>query len=179
MSFGWDRRSENFLAKPVAAIKNKSTIITLLDLPSMKHLARRTGTSWDLHDHDPAAPRGLSHKAIDPHVWLSPANAIAVARTVARTLIARDPANAVSYKRNTQNLITRIGALERRLAKSLAPVRSEPYLVFHDAYQYFERHFALKALGAISIDPDRRPRRPAHRRNTPATQTVGRALRLP
>ena len=147
---------ENFLAKPLAAIKNRSAIITLLDLQSMKHLARRAGTSWDKHDHDHEAPRGLSGRVIDPHVWLSPINAIAIARSVAEALILKDPANSASYKRNTRDLIMRIGALEERLGKSLAPVRRDPYLVFHDAFQYFERHFALQALGAVSINPERR-----------------------
>jgi len=149
---------ENFLAKPLAAFQNRSAIITLLDLQSMKRLARRAGTSWDQHQHhhDHEAPQGLSDRGIDPHVWLSPINAIAIARSVAEALILEDPANSTSYKRNTRNLIMRIGALEERLGKSLAPVRRDPYLVFHDAFQYFERHFALQALGAVSINPERR-----------------------
>lgn len=147
---------ENFLAKPLAAFQNRSAIITLLDLQSMKRLARRAGTSWDQHDRDHEAPRGLSDRVIDPHVWLSPINAIAIARSVAEALILEDPANSTSYKRNTRDLIMRIGALEERLGKSLAPVRRDPYLVFHDAFQYFERHFALQALGAVSINPERR-----------------------
>jgi len=151
---------ENFLAKPLAAFQNRSAIITLLDLQSMQRLARRAGTSWDQHQHQHhhhhEAPRGLSDRGIDPHVWLSPINAIAIARSVAEALILEDPANSTSYKRNTRNLIMRIGALEERLGKSLAPVRRDPYLVFHDAFQYFERHFALQALGAVSINPERR-----------------------
>ena len=147
---------EKFLAKPLAAIKKKSTIITLLKLQPMKRLARRIGRSWEKHN-DREAPRGLSDTVIDPHVWLSPINAIAIARSVAGALISQDPANAPAYKSNTQNLIRRIGALEDRLGKSLIPVRRDPYLVFHDAYQYFERHFDLNALGAVSINPERRP----------------------
>jgi len=146
---------ENFLAKPLAAINKKSTIITLLDLEPIKRLARRTGRSWEKHDHE--APRGLSDRLIDPHVWLSPTNAAAIARSVADALISQDPANAVSYKNNAKSLVDRIGSLDFTLKKSLIPVRRAPYLVFHDAYQYFERHFGLKALGAISISPERRP----------------------
>jgi zinc transport system substrate-binding protein len=147
---------ESFLAKPVAAIKKNATIITLLDLQPMKRLSRRKGRSWEKHDHDHEAPRGLADTVIDPHVWLSPINAVAIAKSVSQALISQDAANAASYKRNTQNLITRIGALDKRLGKSLAPVRRDPYLVFHDAYQYFERHFTLNAVGAITINPERR-----------------------
>lgn len=148
---------ETFMVKPLAAIGNKSTIITLLDLQPMKRLARRTGRSWEIHDHDHEAPRGLSGRLIDPHVWLSPPNAITIARSVAKTLVTQDPANEAAYTRNTRNLIDRIGALDVSLKKSLKPVHRAPYLVFHDAYQYFERHFGLKALGAVSIGPERRP----------------------
>ena len=147
---------ETFLAKPLAATTAKTTVITLLDLKSIKRLARRSGRSWDKHAHDHEAPRGLSDAVIDPHVWLSPTNAIAIAESVAGALKSRDPANAEIYEKNTQNLIVRINALDYRLGKSLTPVRRAPYLVFHDAYQYFERHFALRALGAMSINPERR-----------------------
>ncbi|MDA1326961.1 MAG: zinc ABC transporter substrate-binding protein, partial [Proteobacteria bacterium] len=87
---------ETFLAKPVAAIGKKSTIITLLDLEPIKRLARRTGQSWEKHDHDHEAPRGLSDTLIDPHVWLSPTNAMAIARSVVEALKTQDPTNAVS-----------------------------------------------------------------------------------
>ena len=148
---------ETFLAKPIAAVKKQTTLITLLDLPSLKRLSRRTSGSWELHDHDHEAPRGLSDAVIDPHMWLSPANAAAIARSVATVLKKQDPANVRRYERNTQDLITRINALDRRLRISLKPVSNTPYLVFHDAYQYLEQHFSLKALGAISINPERRP----------------------
>ncbi len=36
-------------------------------------------------------------------------------------------------------------------------MRSLPYLVFHDAYQYFERHYGLSPVGAVSTGPERPP----------------------
>jgi zinc transport system substrate-binding protein len=147
---------ESFLGKPMAASKKKSTIITILDLPSLKRLSRRSGKSWDKHDHDHEAPRGLPDTVVDPHVWLSPINAVTIARSVTDALISQDPDNAAVYRGNTKKLIARISTLESRLGKSLARVHRVPYLVFHDAYQYFERHFSLNALGAVSISPDRR-----------------------
>ena len=48
-------------------------------------------------------------------------------------------------------------ALEAELAETLAPVRATPYIVFHDAYQYFERRFGLGAVGSITISPERAP----------------------
>jgi zinc transport system substrate-binding protein len=150
---------ETYLAKPLATIARRTKILTLLDQQTIKLLPRRKGSSWDSHGHghDHEAPRGLSNKVIDPHLWLSPLNAIAIARSVADALVTQDPANAAVYKSNTEHLIKRIRRLGNRLRTKLMPVRQTPYLVFHDAYQYFERHFALKALGAVSINPERRP----------------------
>jgi len=148
---------ETFLAKAVAGIRKKDAVLTLLDLASIRRLSRRIGRSWENHDHDHEAPRGLSDAVVDPHIWLSPENAIAIARASAAALTRLDPGNGVAYTTNMRNLIARVGALKSRLGMTLAPVHREPYLVFHDAYQYFERHFALQALGAISIDPDRLP----------------------
>jgi len=147
---------ETFLAKPLNAIVKKSTIITLLDLGPLTRLSRRVGRSWDKHDHNHKAPRGLSDAVVDPHFWLSPANAVVIARAVSQALIFNDPDNAAAYQRNLGNLISRIGNLEKRLRKSLAPVQHLPYLVFHDAYQYLEQHFGLNALGAVSINPEHR-----------------------
>ena len=39
----------------------------------------------------------------------------------------------------------------------LAPVRERPYLTAHDAYRYFERHYRLNAVGAVSLNPERQP----------------------
>ena len=47
--------------------------------------------------------------------------------------------------------------LEEELRQILAPVRTSPYLVFHDAYHYFEARFGLNAVGSVAISPDRAP----------------------
>jgi len=47
--------------------------------------------------------------------------------------------------------------MQRRVVDKLAPVKTLPYIVFHDAYQYFERSFGLNAVGSISLDPERQP----------------------
>ena len=51
----------------------------------------------------------------------------------------------------------RITALDAELKALLAPVASKPFIVFHDAYQYYETHYALNGVGAITVNPERRP----------------------
>lgn len=152
---------ESFMARPVAALdRNRRTaVLTLYDAPGVRRLALRAGGAWQAHDehhdHAPADEHGRSPFTLDAHLWLSPDNAAAIARAAASLLADRDPANAAAYAANARRLQQRIAALEARLAAMLAPVRRTPYLVFHDAYQYFERHFGLKPVGAVTLGPER------------------------
>jgi zinc transport system substrate-binding protein len=37
------------------------------------------------------------------------------------------------------------------------PVKDKPFVVFHDAYQYFETRFGLTLAGSITVTPDTAP----------------------
>lgn len=80
-----------------------------------------------------------------------------MAGAMAETLAAVDPDNAARYETNAAMLGHTLDALDRELDAALAPVRGVPFLVFHDAYQYFERRYGLRALGAVTLSPERRP----------------------
>lgn len=110
-------------------------------------------------DHTEAdhAEEDHEHGGYDPHLWLDPANAIAIARAVADRLIALDPANEAAYDANLATLTDAIGRLDAATAATLAPVHDAPYIVFHDAYQYFERHYGLAGVGSITLDPEQAP----------------------
>ena len=36
-------------------------------------------------------------------------------------------------------------------------MRAAPFIVLHDAFQYFEKHYGLSGAGAIAVAPGRRP----------------------
>jgi zinc transport system substrate-binding protein len=91
------------------------------------------------------------------HIWLDPANAKAIAAAVASALGAADPDNAAAYQANSARLQRALDELDRSLEHRLASVAGRPYVVFHDAYQYFERRYGLSAVGAITINPTVRP----------------------
>jgi zinc transport system substrate-binding protein len=76
---------------------------------------------------------------------------------MAETLSEADPGNAAIYQANAKRLAARITALDRALAAELAPIRDVPYVVFHDAYHYFEKHYGLSAAGSITISPEQPP----------------------
>lgn len=116
----------------------------------------------DAHGHDARAPAAAAHEHAhagehDMHLWLDPRNAAAMTRAIVATLADADPANADRYIENGAALEARLAALDERLAAELAPVRDQPFIVFHDAYQYFDARYGLDAVGAITVSPDRAP----------------------
>ena len=103
----------------------------------------------DHDDHDDHA--GHDHGAHDPHAWLSPANAGTWLNVIAAQLSAADPDNAGTYFANAAAARAEMDALSAEVATTLEPVRGGRFIVFHDAYQYFESDFDFPASGAISI----------------------------
>ncbi|MCA0907085.1 zinc ABC transporter substrate-binding protein [Ruegeria marisrubri] len=95
------------------------------------------------HDH--------AHGEHDPHAWLSPANAETWLNLIAAQLSSADPDNAGAYFANAAAARAEMAALSAQVAETLGPVRGRSFVVFHDAYQYFEDAFDFPAAGAISI----------------------------
>ncbi len=125
--------------------------IALSEAPGVKPHAIREGGSWETDAHEDAEVASAEGVlAFDPHVWLDPENAKAMATAVAGELAKADPANAAAYETNARNFATTIDATAASIARSLAPIKDKPFIVFHDAYQYFEKYFSLNAVGSIS-----------------------------
>ena len=89
----------------------------------------------------------------DMHVWLDAGNAKEIAKLIAAELGAVYPENRDGYERNARALIARIDALDAKIKSTLADVKDKPFIVFHDAYQYFERRYGLSGVGSITLEP--------------------------
>lgn len=101
----------------------------------------------DAHDdHDDHA-----HGAHDPHAWLSPDNGAVWLNNIAAALSVADPDNAGIYFANATAGRAELDALRAEIDTILEPVRGRNFIVFHDAYQYFENAFDFPASGAISL----------------------------
>ena len=113
----------------------------------------------DKHDHGHAEDHAgeHAHGAHNMHIWLDPSNATAIVARMVGVLSEADPANATRYQANGETLKTRLAALSSGIDGKLQPVRTTPYVVFHDAYQYFENRYGLSPAGSITVDPDRKP----------------------
>lgn len=145
---------ESKLAKSMQTLVSADKLLTLSTQPALTRLPVREGGAWNVHDHD--SERSHDHDR-DPHVWLDPDNAKAITNIIAERLQQKDPGHAEQYADNARRIVALISALDQRITEKLVDVQKVPYLVFHDALQYFEHHYALNPVGALTIDPERNP----------------------
>ncbi|WP_439618551.1 zinc ABC transporter substrate-binding protein ZnuA [Shinella sp.] len=174
---------EAFLEKPLEALGGNATVVELEDAPGLEKLHFREGGPFEAHEdegeegHEHAAEghdhgkeaeeahahgeeaghEGHEHGEFDMHLWLSPDNARAIAAETAKVLSEKDPANAEAYKANLASLNDKLTALDKEVAETVAPVKDKPFIVFHDAYQYFEHHYGVHAAGSITVSPETLP----------------------
>lgn len=149
---------ETFLVKPLEALAGRARAIALLKAPGVKVLPTREGGAWEGDDHGHShAKSAAKPEEIDAHVFLSPANAKAIVRAMAAALGDVDAPRRALYEANAGTVTARLDSFDSELAGVLAPVKGVPFIVFHDGYQYFEHHYALNAVGSITVSPERAP----------------------
>lgn len=128
--------------------------VALTPMDDLQGLPPRRSAKWNSgtteHHHSQEAD-------IDSHIWLSPKIALHIVSQVTDLLCEMDEPNAALYRQNSRQLSTRLERLDTEIASILTPVQELPYVVFHDAYHYFEQHYGLNAVGSVSISPDRQP----------------------
>jgi zinc transport system substrate-binding protein len=149
------------LERPLARILPNLGVprtVAMLDTPGLIVLPNRAPDTTGHHGESGSqqTDHAFEEAGIDPHVWLSPANAAALTDEIARVLMQADPMQAALFHSNAMQLKQRLAALDRRLASELADVTGS-YAVFHDAYQYFERRYSLNPVAAVSTHPERTP----------------------
>ncbi|HEX4860081.1 MAG TPA: zinc ABC transporter substrate-binding protein [Rhizomicrobium sp.] len=164
---------ETYLTRPLATLAHGSVVV-LESAPGVTRLPARWGGLWD-------ETRAVTETAPDPHIWLDPENAVAMTAAIVDALSKADPAHAALYAANGRAEIARLKTQEKDLAARLAPLRGRRYIVFHDAYQYFERRFGLSSVGAVTVAPDRPvgPRRVSMLRDAIRTRGVACVFREP
>ena len=171
---------EAFLKKPLEALASDATVVELDDAEGLTKLPFRKGGAFEAHDHgheghehdheetaeddhdhghddhavEAAGDHHHDHGEFDTHLWLDPMNAKAMAAAIEKSLAEADPENADAYAANLVSLNGRIDALDKEIAETVAPVMDKPFIVFHDAYQYFEDHYGVRVVGSITVSPE-------------------------
>ena len=154
---------ENFLEKPLDTIAKKAEKIELLEIKGIKKLKFRERNIFEEHDdhgHDAKKEEhddheGHGHGEYDPHIWLDPINAKVILSEITEHLIENDSKNASTYK---SNLAKALAKIDKLIIDVITETNTDlSYVVFHDAYQYYENRFNVNILGAMTVNPDVMP----------------------
>ncbi|MDC0520437.1 zinc ABC transporter substrate-binding protein, partial [Candidatus Pelagibacter sp.] len=174
---------ESFLEKPLSSIAKKAEKIELIEIKGLNVLKFRERNIFDEHNHDDHGKKeehddhddhddhgkkeehddhddhddheGHAHGEYDPHIWLDTMNAKAMLNEMAEHLIENDPKNEAKYKSNLDKALKDIDKLTIEVMTELN--NSVSSIVFHDAYQYFEKRFNVNVLGAFTVNTDVMP----------------------
>ena len=177
---------ENFLEKPLKSVAKKAEKIELMDIKGLTKLKFRERNIFEGHDHghkeddhddhakkeddhddhghddehkedghDDHGHEGHAHGEYDPHIWLDPMNAKVILSEMAEHLIENDQKNEAKYKANLKKAHKDLDKLTKKVKSELN--KDFKSIVFHDAYQYFEKRFGINILGAFTVNTDVMP----------------------
>jgi zinc transport system substrate-binding protein len=150
---------EVFLEDSIETLAPNAKIVALSESSGLELLPVREGGAFEPHEDEGEEHEEPEHEhsELDMHYWLDPANAEILVSAIAATLIEADPENRATYEANAKVTSERLRGLSTELDAILAPVKDKPFIVFHDAYQYFERRFGLAIAGSITVTPETMP----------------------
>ncbi len=142
---------ESALAALITTLGGPAQVVALAQTDGLKLLPSAGGRAPASAGHGDgnAAVSGL-----DTHVWLDPDNARIMVTAIADVLAKSDPDHASQYQDNARATVARLDELGDEIARLLEPVKGRPFVVFHDAFRYFEARFGVPAAGAILANPD-------------------------
>ena len=164
---------ESFLEKPLKTIAKKAEKIELMEIKGLTKLKFRERNIFEGHDdhghkeddhddhakkeddHDDHGHEGHAHGEYDPHIWLDPMNAKTILSEMAEHLIENDQKNEAEYKANLKKAHKDLDKLTKKVKSELN--KDFKSIVFHDAYQYFEKRFGINILGAFTVNTDVMP----------------------
>ena len=171
---------ESFLPTALKSIPKDAVVFELLDQSGLKKLKFREKNIFEGHDdhgHDNHAKKdddhdehghddhgkkeddhddhGHAHGEYDPHIWLDPANAKVIVKKITNQLSKIDKDNSSTYKSNSKKVLKDLDNLIKQIKSEIN--KDASFVVFHDAYQYFEKRFGINVIGALTVNPDVMP----------------------
>jgi zinc transport system substrate-binding protein len=148
-------RLEPWVARPLMMLARGGRVVRLSGTPGLTRLAHREGSAFEAHDHNSRPDPGAYET--DPHLWLDPENAKLWLTAIATALAEADPENRALYQANAAAARAGLDTLATEISARLAPVIGRPFVVFHDAFHYFENRFGIEAAGAVALSDARAP----------------------
>ena len=158
---------EAFMEKPLSSLAKNAEKISFIELGTIEKLKFREDNIFDHDDHEDHEDHDdhdghkedehddhdeHNHGEFDAHLWLDPVNAKKMVIEISHELSELDPANKNTYMANADKTIEDLDRLIKEVNRSLS--KDISYVVFHDAYQYFEKRFGVTSAGALTLNPD-------------------------
>ncbi len=121
------------------------------------HTTGDNGTGHGDHDeHGHEGHEGHDHEADgnDPHIWLDPVKFSQVAKGVGKAFADADPAHKADYARNTDDLVKKLGDLNKKFEDGLKNKKSDTFITTHAAFGYLAERYGLTEEAISGIDPE-------------------------
>jgi zinc transport system substrate-binding protein len=146
---------ENFLGKSIDNLKNDKITIELIKIEGLTLLPNRTSNKIaipepDEHQDEHHDENHIHDYNIDPHIWLLPDNIAVIAKYITDILTNHDPANALKYKNNLMIFLDKLEKHNLFIKNKLSPYSGKAFIVYHDAFQYFEKNYGLNNVGHLT-----------------------------
>ena len=146
-----------WLKDPLNTLAINAKVIELMDAKGAIVLAYREGATFETHSHehghDEDGHDEDEHATgnVDPHGWLDPYNGKIWLDVIATALSKIDPTHSDIYFANAAQGKADIDTAISEIEATLTEFRGTDFIVYHDAYQYFEKRFDVLAAGSISL----------------------------
>ncbi|MFJ9932761.1 metal ABC transporter substrate-binding protein [Streptomyces virginiae] len=140
-----------------SGVKNIVDAATLTELEAHgasghDHGAEEAHAEGEGHDHSHGEGGGT-----DPHVWLDPVKYAEIAKGVGAALEKADPGHAADYKKNTDELVGKLAALDTEFKDGLKNTASRTFITTHSAFGYLAERYGLDQEGISGVDPESEP----------------------
>ncbi|MGW5346160.1 metal ABC transporter substrate-binding protein [Streptomyces sp. NPDC004050] len=113
------------------------------------------------HEGEEGHAEGHAHdhgeSGADPHLWLDPAKYAEVAKGVGAALEKADPDHAADYRKNTDELVGKLTALDAEFKNGLQNTASRTFITTHAAFGYLAERYGLDQEGISGVDPESEP----------------------
>lgn len=123
--------------------------ITLREFGEEEHGHEEEGHEEEEDEH--------GHGSVDPHYWLTAANAKIIATNIADALTSIDPQHSAQYQQNLEQYLTELEALEQDLQATAADLEQTHFIAMHDAWGYFAEQYGLELVGTYEPIEGREP----------------------
>lgn len=144
--FRIDDDFEIFLNKSLQQINQNTSVVSLANVEGVQLISLNK-------DHEDHEEHHVYSHSKDLHIWLDPNNAIAMSRIIAKKLAEIDPKHKQDYNDRMNQLITKIQVADEKLKIKLKPMSNKAFMVFHNGWGYFEKHYGLKNITVINQSP--------------------------